>query len=192
MSEQLWNDPDKNQIVYDGKSIFFAHGDDPGSFFGLLLFLHLLAFPFLLSLFMYLFKKYQILSTEYQFIVPFIFTILLCVSSFFIINKKFSSNEVNVSLEQRKNVITIDMNSKTVTVKEKNTIIENYTLGQDDYFWFPEQSSDIKSYRNTTTYVISFVHNNQQTVVASSGNRFEITKLFERLGELGFVGKKDH
>lgn len=192
MSEVIWDDIDKNKIVVDNKNISFAYGDDPGSFRGLLVLVHLILFPLALSLFQFLLKKYPVVSEEYQFPVVLVFTLVLIFESFFLLNKKFVSQKVNVPLEQRKKTMSIDLLSKQVVLRENNTVTDTFSLTQDDYFWFPEQSSRTKSYKGTITYVISFVHKNQQVVVASSVSWSYITKLYKQLGDLGFQMKKDN
>ena len=192
MSEVIWDDIDKNKIVLDNKNIIFAYGDDPGSFRGLLVLVHLILFPFALSLFQFLLKKYPVVVEEYQFPVVLVCTLVLIFGSFFLLNKRFASNKVNVPLDQRKKTLSIDLLSKQVILKENNTVTDTFSLTQDDYFWFPEQSSRAKSYKGTTTYVISFVHKNQQTVLASTGSFSEIEKLYTKLRDLGFAVKKDN
>lgn len=192
MLETLWTDLEKNQIVTDGKTISFAHGNDPTSIMGILIFVHLLAFPFLLSLFMWVTKKYELLPTNAQFMVPFLFTILVTISSFILTNKKISLQRVNVPIEQRENVISIDLVSKKVTVKEKNKITDTYTLSSNDYFWFAEQDANNRASWHTPIYYIAFVHNNIQTFIASSAINYDMNQLLERLEKLGFTTKKDN
>ncbi len=176
-----------NEVMFDGKNIYFAHGEESFSWAGVFTFLALLAFAFVLSFFQFVTEKISFLSSDFQFYLAFALSLVLCIGAPILIYRKITL-PIKVPTPERKNVITIDCSSKKVTIKEQNKIVDTYTFGKDDYFWYPKPSRS----KNITSYSIVFVHNNTQYATIGYGSHGDLVELRRRLGELGFPLRDDN
>lgn len=188
MSETfLKRDIDNNEVVFDGKNIYFAHGQETSSLAALLIFASLVAFAFVLTFFQYLTKKILFLSSDFQFYISFFLSLVFCIGISILIYKK-STVHIKVPPVEREDVIIVDIEQKKVTIREKNKVVDTYTFGKDDYFWYPVPFHS----KNITTYRLVFVHNNTQYASVASGSHGELAELRNHLSKFGLPIRDDN
>ncbi|OGH67018.1 MAG: hypothetical protein A3B90_02095 [Candidatus Magasanikbacteria bacterium RIFCSPHIGHO2_02_FULL_41_13] len=183
----LKRDTYNNEVIFDGKNIYFAHGRETSSLAALLIFASLVSFAFILSFFQYLAKKINFLSADFQFYISLFLSFVFCLGISILIYKKFTAH-VKVPPTEREDVIIVDTESKKVTIREKNKVVDSYTFGKDDYFWYPRPSHS----KNITTYRLVFVHNNTQYASVASGSVGQVTDLRNHLSTFGFPIRDDN
>ncbi len=189
MSETLWQDSDKNKILIHNNILYSAYGNDPIASSVVLFFLHLLAFPFILTLLEFLFKN--ILS----FPVFFSLSIVVTLGLFLFFRRVVIHNRLVTAIDRRSNFFSIDLQSRAVIRKEKYKEVERFVLSSEDYFYFPKnaQSTFNHTHKYGGSYTLYFVHGqNPYLAIASSLSPEPLEKLLMKLGEISLPTKKDY
>jgi hypothetical protein len=181
MNEIILETFDHNVVAFNGQTLFFASGEDTTLFILLFLvagfFLFFLFGNFLQSLF----QKKNIFSGKLQQYAPFILIAVFLIGSFVFMQKKFLAPRVNVPVEQRHNLVTIELPTKKVTVKEDNIVTDQYVFSKDDSFYLM-----ILDGNKSTSYSLLLLHNGKQKEVLYSDHFNEITTVQKFLIEHGF------
>ncbi len=195
MSETLWQDSNKNNIILHENILYSAYGDDPIANSVILFFLHLLAFPFILTFFQFLFKKNPFLVNIQSFPVSFFLSVLITVALFLLFRRVIIHNRLATAIDRRSNFFSIDLKSRAVIRKERYKEVERFVLSSDDYFYFPRksQSEFIHTHKYGGSYSLYFVHGKNLTLsVAHSISSEPLEKLLTKLGEMNVPIKKDY
>lgn len=184
MNEVILETFDHDIVAFDGQTLSFANGEDP-SLFGILFWV--VGFFVLIlvgNFFQSVLEKYNIFSGKIQMYAPYLLIFVLLLGSFMFMQKKFIEPPVHVPIEERRNLVTIELPTQKVTIKEKNTVTETFTFSKDDYFYLSTLHAN-----KSTSYSLLLMHNGKQKEVLYSNHFNEITKVQTFLIEHGFTVK---
>lgn len=181
MNEIILETFEHNVVAFNGQTLFFANRDN--SFLFNILFCVAGFFILILlgDFFQSILEKNNIFSKKIQTYVPYLFIFVILLSSFMFIQKKIIEPQINIPLEQRKNLVTIELPTKKVTVKEKNVVTDEYIFSKDDFFYLSTLHGN-----KSTSYSLQILHNGRQKEVVYSDHFNEITTVQKFLIEYGF------
>lgn len=181
MNEIILETFDHNVVAFNGQTLFFASGEDTTLFILLFLVAGLFLFVYLGNSLQTFFQKKNIFSGSLQNSAPFILMGIILVFAFILMQKKILAPRIQVPVEQRRNLVTLDLPEKRVTVKENNTVTDQYTFSKDDSFYLMKLHGN-----KSTSYSLLLIHNGKQKEVLYSDHFNEITTVQKFLIEHGF------
>lgn len=173
---------DRDMVAFNGKTIFFAFGEDPFLYWILFWVAGFFIFMFLGDALQSLLRKKQIFSGRRQLYLPYILVFALLMGGFVFMHKTLITPQINIPIEERRNLITIDLPEKKVTIKKNHRIVEQYTLSPNDYFYVMTLDGN-----KSTSYSLLLIHNNTQKEVFYSNHVRDIQIIETLLLEQGFL-----